>query len=141
MRLFLDANVLVAILNKEYPVFSYAAKIISLSDRPEFHLFASPTSIAIAFYFSSKKCGEARSKEKIKILLEHIRISTVDEQCTLRAAKNRSVTDLEDGIQYYSAVGESCEFIISENVKDFHFSEIKVVDCESFLKHGLRIRD
>lgn len=141
MRLFLDANVLVAILNKEYPVFSYAAKIISLSDRPEFDLYASPTSISIAFYFSSKKCGEAKSKEKIRILLEHIRISTVDEQCTQSAAKNPSVNDLEDGIQYYSALSESCECIITENVKDFHFSEIKVVDCQSFLKHSLRLRD
>ena len=139
MKLFLDADVLVAILNKEYPVFSYAAKILSLCDRPNFHLFASPTSIAIAFYFSSKKCGEAKSKEKIKILLDHIHISEVNEECTKKAIQNPAVNDLEDGIQYYSAVMAECELIITENVKDFHFSEIKVLDCQSFLKHSLRL--
>jgi hypothetical protein len=32
MKVFLDANILVTVLNKEYPVFPYAAKLLSLAD-------------------------------------------------------------------------------------------------------------
>lgn len=31
MKVFIDANILVTVLNKEYPLFPYAAKLLSLS--------------------------------------------------------------------------------------------------------------
>jgi predicted nucleic acid-binding protein len=137
VKLFLDANVLVAVLNKEYPIFSYAAKILSLSDRPNFELSTSPTCIAIAFYFASKKSGQKLAKTKIQSLLNHINLTSVDEECTKKAVQNPKVIDLEDGIQNYSAEKFGCQYIITENVADFYFSNLKVISCEAFLKHGL----
>ncbi len=136
-RLFIDANVLVAVLNKEYPLFTYAAKILSLSDHSH-ELFTSPTCIAIAFYFATKKHGEEHSKRKISLLLNHIRLTTVDEHCVKEAVNDPVILDIEDGIQYLSAIGAKCECIITENGGDFHFSEIPVFDCEYFLKHEVR---
>jgi len=136
-RLFLDTNVLVAVLNKEYPLFTYAAKVLSLSDHG-FELFTSPTCIAIAFYFSTKKCGEVQSKKKIGTLLNHIHLTTVDESCTKKSVENPQILDIEDGIQYYSAASSNCDFIITDNLEDFHFSEIPIRSCETFLKHELQ---
>lgn len=133
MKIFVDANILVAVLNKEYPLFPYAAKLLSLSDRFGFELYTSPTCIAIAFYFSSKKCGEAHSKKKISTLLEHLRITTVNESCTILAVNDPRITDLEDGIQYFSAKEAACDFIVTENISDFHFSEIRTITCRDFL--------
>jgi len=31
MKVFVDANILVSVLNKEYPLFTYSARILSLS--------------------------------------------------------------------------------------------------------------
>lgn len=138
MKLFIDANVLVAVLNKEYPLFSYAAKILSLSDNKRFELVTSPVCIAIAFYFSSKKSGESLAKKKIVRLLEHVKVAAVDHSCTMDAAKNPQVHDLEDGIQYYCALNHGCQFIITEDAEDFYFSQIKVVNCEWFLKYELK---
>ena len=135
MRLFLDANILVSVLNKEYPIFMYSARILSLADERTIKLFTSPTCIAIAFYFSSKKSGGPKAKEKIASLRQHIQITTLDEHCVMQALNNPQVNDLEDGIQYYTALKHSCEFIITENVRDFHFSDIQVRDSESFLKY------
>ena len=133
MRVFLDANILVTVLNKEYPLFPYAGKLLSLANRPDVELFTSPTCIAISFYFSSKKHGESHSKKKIARLLGHIRLTTVDEKCTHQAIENPNVLDLEDGIQYYSAKNASCNFIITENPGDFHFSEVRIYSCRDFL--------
>ncbi|MFY0605222.1 MAG: twitching motility protein PilT [Cyclobacteriaceae bacterium] len=137
MKLFIDANVLVAVLNKEYPLFSYAAKILSLGDRANFELSTSPTCIAIAFYFASKKSGEKVAKSKIATLLDHISLTTVDQDCTKKAIKNRLANDLEDGIQNYSAENFGCQYIITENVSDFYFSKLRVKSCEDFLKYEL----
>ena len=35
MKLFLDANVLVSVLNKEYPSFTYTSRILSLDRQPQ----------------------------------------------------------------------------------------------------------
>lgn len=134
MKLFLDANVIVAVLNREYPLFDHAARVLSLSDRKNTALFISPVSVAIAHYFSSKKSGEAVAKQKIEQLLKHIKVSQVDHNCVQKAIADPQVIDLEDGIQYYSALHEKCECIITENLSDFHFSKIPVFRADDFLK-------
>lgn len=133
MKLFIDANVLVAVLNREYPLFTYAARVLSLADQSKYQLLTSPTCIAIAFYFASKKSGEAKAKEKIETLLNHIGLTTVDEACTKKAVTGPRVLDLENGMQYYSALAASCEVIITENGLDFHFSEMATSNCRDFL--------
>jgi len=132
MRIFLDANVLVAVLNKEYPVFSYAARILSLADHPKFTLFTSPVCLAIAYYFAEKKTSSKIAKTKISLLLEHIEIVDNVKSGILKTLENKKVLDFEDGLEYYAAQENNCDCIVTENLKDFHFSEIEVLNCEDF---------
>lgn len=134
MTLFIDANVLIAVLNKEYPLFSAVAKVLSLADKPGISLFTSPTCIAIAFYFASKKHGEALAKKKIELMLDHLRLTTIDEACTRLAVKNKQIVDVEDGIQYYSALSAKSEYIITDDIDGFFYSEICVLKADDFLK-------
>jgi predicted nucleic acid-binding protein len=132
-RVFIDANVLVTVLNKEYPLFSDAARILSLADRSEYNLYTSPVCLAIAFYFAEKKSGTSLAKTKLKVILEHIKVTTVDDKIVRQAFNNPSIHDIEDGMQYYSAVTEGCKYIVTEDKDDFYFSEIKVATCKEFL--------
>jgi len=132
MKIFLDANVLVAVLNKEYPVFTYASRILSLADKPNFTLYTSPVCLAIAFYFAEKKTSSSIAKNKIKILLEHIKIAENLRGAILKTLENKKVEDFKDGIEYYAALESNCECIITENMKDFYFSDIEVINCKGF---------
>ncbi|MBK0381856.1 PIN domain-containing protein [Pedobacter sp. SD-b] len=132
MRIFLDANVLVAVLNKEYPVFTYASRILSLADKPNFTLYTSPVCLAIAFYFAEKKTSSKVAKEKIRILLEHIQIAENLRSAILKTIDNKKAEDFEDGIEYYAALENDCDCIVTENIKDFYFSEIEVLDCKGY---------
>lgn len=134
MRLFVDANVLVATLNKEYPLFSWSSRLMSLHGKENIRLFTSPLCLSIAFYFSSKKSGEKLARKKLELLLQHIGVTSMDETTTMQAIQNRSIHDFEDGMEYYSAIRHNCDCIITENQSDFYFSEIMVVGCEEFLK-------
>lgn len=132
MRVFLDANVLVAVLNKEYPVFSYAARILSLADHPKFTIYTSPVCLAIAYYFAEKKTSAKVAKTKISLLLEHIQIADNVRLGVIKTLGNKKVLDFEDGLEYYAALENDCKCIVTENLKDFHFSEIEVLNCEDF---------
>ena len=136
MKAFVDANVIVAVLNKEYPVFTHAAKVLSLADSRRFQLYTTPLCFAIAFYFSCKKNGAAVAKEKMKILADKLKIAEIKQQDVWNAANNKKIEDFEDGLQFYAAKNARCSAIITENVKDFYFSDIEVLSAEDFLiKH------
>ena len=133
MRIFLDANVLVSVLNKEYPVFPYSSRVLGLTDNKKFGVYTSPICLAIAFYFAEKKSGTVLAKQKMEILAAKINIALTDKDTVLQAVRNKSVEDFEDGLEYYAAVQAKCQCIVTEDVKGFYFSELEVLSAEDFM--------
>jgi predicted nucleic acid-binding protein len=131
MNIFLDANILVSVVNKEYPLFSHTSRILSLADSSRFKLFTSPVCLAIAFYFAEKK-HKASAKKKIGILADHLHIAECSKSCIQKAIANAAVKDFEDGLEYYAALESKCSCIITEDKDDFYFSDIEVLDSISF---------
>ena len=132
MKLFLDANILVSVLNKEYPLFTITSRILSLSDKSKFSLYTSPVCLAIAFYFAEKKYKAVSAKNKIQLLCDHINIAPANKTVVLQSLNNSAVNDFEDGLEYYSAIESKCQCIITEDVSDFYFSKIEVLTSENF---------
>ena len=137
MKIFLDANILVSVLNKEYPLFTYTSRIMSLADTKKFTLFTSPVCLAIAFYFAEKKYKSISAKKKIQVLCEHISIASVNKSTVLQSLQNPAINDFEDGLEYYSAVESKCDCIITEDINDFYFSKIEVLRSEDFFQKHL----
>ncbi len=134
MKVFLDANILVSVLNKEYPLFTYSSRVLSLTDNSRFQLYTSPLCLAIAFYFSEKKHGNAMARIKIKILIEKLRFTTISEKMVFEVERNKKIYDFEDGLQYYSAIDSGCKYIVTEDLNDFYFSEIEVLPSRQFIE-------
>jgi predicted nucleic acid-binding protein len=136
MRIFLDANILVSVLNKEYPLYSYTSRIVSLADHKNFEVFTSPLCLAIAFYFAEKK-NKKTARAKVGILSEHLSIAGISEAIVSKVTKNSAIHDFEDGLEYYAALENKCECIVTEDVKDFYFSDIEIISGESFFEKYL----
>lgn len=132
IKVFVDANVLVSVLNKEYPLFTYTSRILSLEDSTRFSVFTSPVCLAIAFYFAEKKFGAKQAKQKISILCDHIKIADTTQLSVSKSLRNILVKDFEDGLEYYSAIESNCNCIVTEDVHDYYFSEIEVVKSQDF---------
>ena len=137
MRVFLDANILVSVLNKEYPLFTYTSRIVSLADKTKFTVFTSPVCLAIAFYFAEKKYKSVSAKRKIQILCDHINIAAANKSTVLQSLNNPAVGDFEDGLEYYSALENKCDCLITEDIDDFYFSKIEVLRSEAFFEKYL----
>jgi predicted nucleic acid-binding protein len=137
MKVFLDANILVSVLNKEYPMFTYSARVLSLADNANYEIYTSPICLAIAFYFAEKKSGRKEAKRKISLIATKIRIAEADQKIVLQAAKDKSVDDFEDGLEYYSALKAGCKWIVTEDKNDFHFSKVPVLTARQFLEEHL----
>jgi predicted nucleic acid-binding protein len=132
MKVFIDANILVSVLNKEYPLFTYTSRIVSLADIKQFRIFTSPVCLAIAFYFAEKKYRSAAAKQKISLLCDHIEIAEVSNASVNQCLRNPAVKDFEDGLEYYAAVENKCQCIVTEDTGDFYFSAIEVLNSHDF---------
>jgi predicted nucleic acid-binding protein len=137
MRIFVDANILVSVLNKEYPLFTYSSRLLSLHDRRNFKIYTSPVCLAIAWYFAEKKSNAKIARGKMRVLCEHISIAPANKETVQAALANKKVNDFEDGLEYYSALSAKCHFIITEDRDDFYFSEIPVVTARDFFEQRL----
>jgi predicted nucleic acid-binding protein len=141
MKIFLDANILVSVLNKEYPLFTYTSRIISLADDNRFQIFTSTVCLAIAFYFTEKKYRSAVAKQKIALLCNHIEIAEVSNTSLKQCLLNPAVKDFEDGLEYYAALESGCKCIVTEDTADFYFSKIEVLNSHDFyLKYMAKIK-
>jgi predicted nucleic acid-binding protein len=134
MKAFIDANILVSVLNKEYPLYTYSARVLSLSGNNNFEIYTSPICLAIAFYFAEKKYSTRSAREKIALLCKHIFIVPATEDVAEKTLANKKVNDFEDGLEYYSAIESNCNFIVTEDVKDFYFSTIPVLNARNFFE-------
>jgi predicted nucleic acid-binding protein len=134
MKLFLDANILVTVLNKEYPLFSLAARIMSLHNDEHFRIYTSPVCLAIAFYFAEKKSGTAVARKKISLLASRILIASITATEVSQTISKKQITDFEDGLKYYSALNAGCDVIITEDAGDFYFAEIEILGCKQFFE-------
>lgn len=138
MKIFLDANVLVSVINKEYPLYTYTSRILSLADHKRFEVYTSPLCLAIAFYFAEKK-HKKQAKQKIKLLSEHLVVTDISSASVKKALNNSSINDFEDGVEYYSAMENKCNCIITEDTADFYFSEIEILTSEAFFVKYMRL--
>ena len=133
MKIFLDANVLVSVLNKEYPTFSYSSRLLSLPQKlGKYKFYTSPICLAIAYYFAEKKSKSALAKKKIDLLCQHIKIAENTISGVKSTLINKAIHDFEDGLEYYAALGKDCKCIVTEDQIDFYFSEIEVLNCKDF---------
>lgn len=132
MKVFLDANILVSVLNKEYPVFPFTSRILSLADTDRFKLYTSPICLAIAFYFAEKKHRTIKAKQKMGILCDHLSIAANTPDSVLKTLQHKAIHDFEDGLEYYSAIEHDCTCIITEDKNDFYFSEIEILNSTEF---------
>ena len=138
MRVFLDANILVSVVNREYPQYLYTSRILSMGEDGKNKLVTTSICLAIAFYFAEKKHGQTLAKKKINLLVEHLDIADCGQREGMSASKNNKVHDFEDGLQYYAALHSNCAYIVSDDTNDFYFSDIPVFNAENFFRNHVQ---
>jgi len=132
MRLFLDTNVVLDLLGERKPFYESIAKIATLADKGQITLVVSALSYSTVNYILMKH--ENREKvigklQKFKVISE---ICSLDE-VIIEKGLNSKFKDFEDALQYFSALKNGCNIIITRNVKDFKESEIPVMTPAEYL--------
>lgn len=133
-KVFLDANILLDFLLKR-DHYEDARQIMSLVIEGKINAYITPAIIHIVGYWLAKAYGSEKAKQLLLSLLDHIRAIEISHELTLLAL-NSKIDDVEDALQYYTAIHNQLDYFISRD-KKFQKSAIPslpVVDPLYFLK-------
>jgi predicted nucleic acid-binding protein len=132
-NLFLDTNIILDLLAYRMPFYIEAAKLFSLADKKKIRLSISSLCIADANYILSiqKPALEVRSVlRKFKVLVNVLPLNDK----ILDLSLNSEFRDFEDAIQYYTAIENDQDIIITRSQSDFKEGKIPVMTAGEFIK-------
>lgn len=131
-RLLIDTNIIVDLLAKRKNFYQEAQELFTLADKQEIKLYISSLTFANTHYLLSK---ELNSNEVRKILIKFkllVSVLPLDDKI-LELALSSDFNDFEDAIQYYTALENKLDIIITRNKKDFKTSKLPVLTAWEYL--------
>lgn len=131
-KLFLDTNIMLDLLGERMPYYNSIARIASLADKGKVTIVVSALSYSIVSYFLTKFENSEISKEKLRKFKIISAICDLDESI-IEKGLNSNFSDVEDSLQYFSALKSDCSILITRNGKDFKASQIPVMTAEEYL--------
>ena len=134
MRLMIDTNVLIDVLQDRKPYADDSAMIWMLCESLETEGHISSLSFANMVYVLRKKL----KKEMVSNLMESVsrifRFESLDQE-DLNAAASCKWEDFEDAVQFATAERIHADFIITRNKADYENSSIPVMTPKEFLQY------
>lgn len=126
-RLFVDTNILLDLLAKREPFYHETAQLFSAADSGKVELFTSALSFANIHYVLSQRLKQQDAKNAISRLMLLVKPLDLNELIIQRALSDDSFSDFEDALQYFTAIENKSEAIITRNLKDFKNAALPVL--------------
>jgi predicted nucleic acid-binding protein len=134
MRIFLDTNVLLDIILKREPNYTSAAQICEIALRKGDALVISNLSIVNAHYIVKRitHVPENIIRTALYNICSTCEIVALTDTVTMRSLLSE-FPDFEDATQYFCALENNCDVILTYNKKDFAHSNIPILTSSEFL--------
>lgn len=131
-RIFWDTNVLVDLLAERDPFYVDAALIASMCDRGEIEISVSSLSFSNVAYVMRRLERDEILRKKLSMFASLVKIIHTND-IILNRALSGGFADLEDAIQYYSALEAGASILLTRNPADFKAAKISVLSPSAFL--------
>ncbi len=133
-KVFIDADVILDFtLRREN--YQDAKFVVEQAVNGHLQAHISPGIVHIAGYWITKAYGHAKAKQLLLSLLTDVQVIDISHHTTL-IALNSAISDIEDALQYYTAIHHRLEYFISEdkNLQKVSLPVLPVYSCRQFIK-------
>ena len=131
-KLLVDTNIVIDLLTQRNEFYIPASRLFTLSDNREILLSVSSLTFANTYYLVSKDLNAKKAKEILRKFKLLVSVLPMDDKI-IDLSLNSNFKDFEDAIQYYSAIENKIDIIITRNLKDFKLSKIPVMTAKNYL--------
>lgn len=133
-RLFIDTNIVIDLLSHREPFYEESANLFSLADQKIIELNISSLTVANTSYTLLRQTNSQKAKEILRKLRLIVNILPFDDKIVGLALNDDSFSDIENSLQYFTAIENGQDLIITRNLKDFKASIIPVMTARQFLE-------
>jgi len=131
-KIFVDSDIILDLLTGRQPHYHAAAEMFSLADEGSLKLFVSSLSFSNVHYVLSRQYHGEQARKLLLKFKTLVTILAVNDK-TIELALSSEFKDFEDAIQYYTAIENKIEILLTRNLKDFRKAEISVLTAEQYL--------
>jgi predicted nucleic acid-binding protein len=132
-KLFLDTNIIIDLLAERKPFYTATAELFSLADKKEIVLSISSLCLADTHYILSKQNPEMEVRKILRKFKVLVNVLSLDNKIA-DLALNSEFRDFEDAIQYFTAIENDQDIIITRNQQDFKESKLPIMTAGEFIK-------
>ena len=132
-QVLLDTNIVLDLLARRMPFYNEAAELFSLADRKTIRLTLCSLSLANTHYVLTKYRPDQEVREILRSFKVLVQVISFDDKIA-DLALNSDFKDFEDAIQYFTAIENEQELIISRNLSGFRNSKIPVMTAREFIE-------
>jgi predicted nucleic acid-binding protein len=129
---FIDTDVLLDTIMQRKPHYRASNAILALCEQNLIDGFTSSLVIANIYYIIKKLANHKDALTAIAKIRSIITILDFTDK-EIGESSNAGFADFEDGVQYFIAVNNQLDCIITRNIKDFKLSNIAVLAPSNYL--------
>ncbi len=131
-KIFIDTDVILDVAFERKPFFYFSQKILSLVEKNYFTGFTSSLILANCYYIISNNKNRNVAQKTISKLRSILTILPFTDK-EIGESLNSNISDFEDGVQYFIAVNNGLDTIITRNIRDYKKVNINVFLPSDFL--------
>jgi len=129
--IFIDSDIILDLI-QERKYYSEALQLFTLLEENKVKGYVSPLIFANLFYILRKQESSKFALQVLARLKALLHILTINEKI-IELALSSGFKDFEDAIQYYSALEENLEYLITRNKEDYKESGIIICNAKEYL--------
>lgn len=134
MRILIDTNIILDILQKREPFFTDSYRVLRGAIESDTECLISASSATDIFYMLRKSLGSAQAaKDQLEQLAQLVTFADV-QGMDIHTALMRAMPDFEDAVVDAVAERSGASYIVTRNIKDFAGSVVPAILPADFLK-------
>lgn len=134
-KVFIDTDIALDLLGQREPHYSAAALLFTMADKNKISICISSLSFSNLNYLLTRQYNGAESRRilnKFKVL---VTVLAVDDKIIELALSSR-FSNFEDAIQYFAAIENGIDVLLTLNTKDYKLASIAIMPPEEYLNRN-----
>jgi len=135
MKLLVDLNIVLDVLQKREPHFTSAQAIWQAVETGQVKGFLAAHSVTTLFYLTAKQLGPQKAALVVRQVATVFSIAAVD-QAVVEQALSLGWRDFEDAVQMAAAMSANLDYVVTRNRKDYTTQPIPILipaECAALL--------
>lgn len=132
-KVFLDTDVILDLLTQREPHCVPAVELFLEIQDKVIEAYTSPVVIANIFYILNRHFDRKKAIRSISKLRSLVGVLPCGDR-VIDLALSSDFTDFEDAIQYYTALENNIELLITRNVNDYKTAKINIITPFEYMR-------